>query len=320
MNKKKSNHIGSEGGEKSLTIKGGHLQKKLTKTEEVVLSLLTVEFLTPREVSRRRKTSLETTRTHIKNLKKKGFLGSHHHSPSPHSYTPLPMGVRKHKIRLHAERYRLRIIGSPSFAYVDARRRCSSVLMDENRVVLERDSLVVYSGQSFFGDSPEAAEAAALVYWPRFFSRLESRFGVVLLKPHAQNIKLFFYHFAEVGNELAGDLRVRKQKLRVFGSEDGKEWLLFDDSDKLDEAETTRPPTAEKSAKDDMRGVVQPFFNDLRDNDKVVLLPSELSRSLSETAFFVRENAASLGLLLKLLRPQEPEDVVDDDWRPDYVG
>jgi len=266
---------------------GGLLQKEPTAAEKNVLHLLTDKFLTPKQISRERKTSHSTTKKHITNLKKKGLLGVVAHTSVANTYTPSTTG---HQIRLHAERYRIKLIES-SKEFHRARERANSIFLDGNRVVLYRDSLMVYSDQSFFGTDPESCEAKALSYWPRFFVKLQTQLKILILKERSQNIKQTFYHFAELGNELADDLRRKKNKVRVFGSEDGKEWLLFDDSHKLSEAETTRPPTAKKTAKDDMSKVVQPFFNDIRDNEDKVSLPSETAVMLNQAAHITLRQA-----------------------------
>ncbi|MBR9703181.1 MarR family transcriptional regulator [Candidatus Woesearchaeota archaeon] len=263
------------------------MQKEPTPAEKDVLRLLTAEFLTPKQVSRRRKTKHGVTKKHIANLKKKGLLGMVASSMVANTYTTPTTG---HQIRLHAERYRIKLI-EPSREFHRARERANSILVGGNRVVLYRDSLMVYSDQSFFGDDCDSCEAKACAYWPRFFVKLQSQLKILILKERSQNIKQTFYHFAELGNELADDLRRKKNKVRVFGSEDGKEWLLFDDSHKLSEAETTRPPTAKRTAKDDMGKVVQPFFNDLRDNEADVSLPSETAVMLNQAAHITLRQA-----------------------------
>lgn len=299
---------------------GVHLQKKLTPAEAEVLHLISVEFLTPSQISRRRRCSRSAVSNILASLRKKGVLSKVNTTPVNNTYTP--QGTVHHPVRLHGERYRIKLISS-GHEYVRARQRANSIILDGNRVVLYRDSLMIFSFQSFFGESCDECEHKAVDYWLRFFVKLEGHLKIKILKPRSQNIKQVFFHFAESGNELAQELRKKKQKLRVFGTEDGKEWLLFDDSNKLEEAETTRPPTAVRTAKDDMSEVVQPFFNDLRDNQKTVLLPSQVAQTISQTALFVRENAATLQSILKLIEavmPQESPQQMTEEGRPPYVG
>ncbi len=265
---------------------GGELHEPLTKTEREVLHLLTREFLTPAAIARRRKVSQAAVSKVVTNLRKKGVLSKANTTPINNNQTS-----RANRIRLHGERYRVVLLSS-SREYEVLRRRSNSVMFKGNRVVLYRDSLMVYSFQSFFGVDPSACEAVAGSYWWRFFTRLESFLKVRLLKEGSANVKQVFFHFAEVGNELAADIRRRvKGTVRVFGSRDGKEWLLFDDSERLDECETTRPPTVVPSARDDMADVIQPFFNDLRDNKGAVLLPSEIAGTLHKLTLLVHEQA-----------------------------
>lgn len=246
-------------------------------------------------------------------------------------------------LRLHGEEYKLEIVGS-SETYHRTRLKASSVMIDGNRVVLYRDVMVVFSYQSFYGSTTDECEREASNYWLRFFRRLESLYGLLLLKERKENIKRVKAHYGETGNELADELRKKKQKLRVFGTRDGREWLLFDDSSPdgtgLNEAETTHSSTPKdgRDAREDMQNVVRPFFNDLR--DKRPPLPSEQAKQSEElrellklqlqssvvTAQQVQIVTTSLAGVLRIMEAEAkarmpPEQQLEKPMkRPDYFG
>lgn len=274
---------------------GQEQRKILTDVERGILKLLKDEPLTIKQITRRRKTSRQATEKHIKNLIKKGEIKRFGTLMVAYRCTPLGVSFAqhnfdegiykatgsKHPVRLHGEEYKVNIL-SDSEKYRSTRERANSILVDENRVVLYRDCLVVFSYKSFEGVDDVECDRQSVDYWHRFFGKLESYYGIMILKERYENIKRVKAHYSDTKNELASDLRQKKQKLRIFGSRDGKEWMLFDDSHALDEAETTHSETPKdnRGAKEDMASVVRPFFNDLRDNRDKVFLPSIQSEIL----------------------------------------
>lgn len=271
-------------------------------------------------------------------LRKMGLLGGVNAGGVNDRCTPQGVPESVNPLRLHGEEYKVEIISS-SETYHRTRMKSTSVLIDGNRVVLYRDVLVVFSYQSFYGNTADECEREASYYWLRFFRRLESLYGLLLLKDRKENIKRVKAHYGETGNELADELRRKKQKLRVFGTLDGKEWMLFDDSSPdgtgLNEAETTHSSTPKDSrdAREDMQNVVRPFFNDLRDRRPP--LPSEQAKSLGElrellalqaqldyeTKQDVAAIAKGLRVIVNSMQPPQSElPTMTPSTKPDYFG
>ena len=100
-----------------------------------------------------------------------------------------------------------------------------------------------------------------------------------------------------MGNELAKDCNLNKDYIRVYTREDGKLWFMIDNSFNLNEAETVHPETA----KADMENIIQPYFNDLRENKH--LLPSQINKAVLDTQKQVYEIANGLNALIKLSTP-----------------
>jgi DNA-binding Lrp family transcriptional regulator len=316
---------------------GQQQRKRLTKRQQAVLDLLTKELMWPSEISRRLHITKQAVSKHIERLRKKGLVGGVDAGMVDTRCTLQGVMANVNLLRLHGEEYRVGII-MRSKHYDLTRTRANSVFVEGNRVVLYRDVLMVFSSQSFYGPTVEDCERQAVEYWVRFFHRLESLYNVLVLKDRKENVKRVKAHYGETNNELADDFRRRKERCRVFGSRDGKEWLLFDDSAPdgvgLAEAETTHSSNKrdDRDALEDMREVVQPLFNDLR--DKRPALPSVIQeaveRSLKHadvTQQQLAELAEGLNGLVKLLTISAraglpPEEKKDDkkEKRPDYFG
>lgn len=317
---------------------GQQLRKKPTPTQERVLELYTKRGCWPAEISRRLQISRAAVSKHMTALRNMGLIGGVNTVEVNDRCTPQGVPESVNPLRLHGEEFRVEIISS-SEKYHRTRMRASSVLIDGNRVVLYRDVIMIFSYQSFYGADVDACDREASYYWLRFFRRLESLYGLLLLKDRRENIKRVKAHYGETGNELADELRRKKQKLRVFGTLDGKEWLLFDDSSPdglgLNEAETTHSSTPKdgREAREDMQEVVQPFFNDLRDRRPP--LPSEQAKSLGElrdllalqaqldyeTKQDVAAIAKGLRVIVNSMQPPQPElPPMTPSTKPDYFG
>lgn len=285
--------------------------KELTPAEKDVLFLLTQEFLTIKQIARRRKCGRDRVYRKIRSLKEKGVLNSANQTGYKFGGN-IPSGVQKDpeqqhaeggavqrkQIRLHAQEFNIGIL------YKDERYRKKIgqvIFIDGNTVRCYRDSIEVYSGQSFFADDAQKTTAKSMEYWTRFFVRLENDLEVILVKPRAQNIKLVNQHYAEVGNELATNCEMNGDRIRIYANDDGKLWFTIDNSFNLREAETLHPQRAEE----DMQEVVKPFFNDLRDKKPPKL--SEIMDVIDKTVRVNQETASGLNAVATFLKSQLPE-------------
>lgn len=215
------------------------------------------------------------------------------------------------KIRLHGQEFNIRIL------FKDHRYKGKVggvVYIDGNTIRLFRDTIEVYSGQSFYADDVQKATIDSFKYWNRFFLRLESEFKVILIKPRSQNIKLVNQHYSEVNNEFAEECERKGDKIKVYTTEDGKLWFTIDNSFNLHEAETLHPQTA----KEDMSDSVRPFFNDLRDNRPPTL--SQLMQVFDKIAKINEETASGLNCITNFIRSQFPAEEEGEGERPNYLG
>jgi len=289
-------------------LKLGEGQANLTKTEREILHLISDEFLTVKKIAIRRGTSPQATYKTINNLKEKGVISNGLKMVEKSQPTFKPFN---HGVRLHGQEFNIKLLFK-NHRYKDILGRSNVLYVDGNTIRLYRNSLEVYSGQSFFGDDVQNVTAKSFKYWNRFFARLENDLKVILIKPRYQNIRLVNAHYAEVNNELAKDCNVRADKIKVYATDDGKLWFLIDNSFNLHEAETLHPETS----KDDMGEVVKPFFNDLRDNSPPTL--SQMMVLFKESAGINKETAAGLNAIVSLLKP--PESNGGLEGKPEYIG
>ena len=291
----------------------------LSKVQKSILDMLTREYLTPLRVAQRRGTSLKAVYKTIKILERKGVLNLKNKKVQNVDHT-ITYSHNK-KIRLHAQHFTIKLI-SKGNKYNSIRTNSNMFKIDNNTIKLHDQSIEVYSNNSFYGDDPNKADFESVKYWNRFFIRLESELDIIIVKDRHKNIKLVQNHYAETNNELAEQSNLNKDKIRVFSTQDTKMWFEIDNSFNLNEAETTHPQTA----KADMQNIIQPFFNDLRDNPSK--LPSVTNAEMSQLFKLVNslavqtvDIAKGLNIVVKLITPKQPiTEPTEQTFKVDYVG
>lgn len=305
---------------------------KLTPAERDVLGLLTKRFMTPKKIAVRRKCSQQAVSKIISSLRKKGALKHGCDRVVESRPTPQPsqpsFPVESHLIRLHGMEFNVKILDS-SVYYSKILKKCNKVVVDGCTVRLYKSSVEVYgTDKSFFGETPQMASSRAFAFWDRFFVRLENDLRVVLVKSRCQNIRLVSQHFSETANEFAVECERNKERIKVHTRDDGKLWFTIDNSFNLHEAETLHP----KTSKRDMEDVVQPHFNDLRDNES--FLPSQVTQVLHDISV---QNKRALEMfealarsqinasdqfagLVKALKPRKPKGSRRSRSIPVYIG
>lgn len=292
---------------------------ELTKAQKEVLELITKEYLTVKKISIRRKTTVQAVYKVVKELKKAGYLTVYNEAAGRGGigFKPFIKGVSDFKptfpienlIRLHRQEFNIKLLTSSSH-YEAQRQRKNKLSIDENTIILYPSSLEVYSAKEFLGKTAIEATANSFIYWNYFFNRLENELKVSIVKDRRHNIKLVNSHYAETNNELAKECNIKAERIKIQ-AQDGKIWFIIDNSFNLNEAETIHPQTSLK----DMQETVKPFFNDLRSNSPP--LPSEVWAILSQTASYQKELAASLNIVMEMIKPKP---IQEDKTKADYFG
>jgi DNA-binding CsgD family transcriptional regulator len=274
---KKSSHFSSQSGD---------WLSRLTPTEKEIISLLSNEFLTVKQIAVRRKTSVRAVQKIVKQLRKKGVINSANKTVRNFQST-------KFVIRLHGQEFKIDIIFKDE-RYKELKEKSNYIYVDGNTIRLSKDSIEVYSAREFFGDNTIKAFSRSIEYWNRFFIKLENQLKIIILKSRVENIKIVNEHYAEVNNELAQECEVRGERIKLYTDEDGKLWFTIDNSFNLHEAETLHPETAKR----DMAEVIQPFFNDLRKGN--FYTPSEMKEILNQLIYNQAQQATNIGKSIEL--------------------
>jgi DNA-binding CsgD family transcriptional regulator len=314
-------------GSLKVSLSGGS-PPKLTSAESEVLYLLTKEFLTVQQVAIRRKTTTRAVYNIRKRLIEKGVLNIVNQAISPVEIKVHKTGgvsnEYEHPIRLHGEQYHIKIIQCDDRYRKLVSQGSKKIEIEGNTIMCYRNTVEIYSNSSFFGKSPNECDSKALSYWSRFIVRLEQEIKCILMKRSHMNISRVKAEYAETNNEIAKTAIKEHDKVRVVG-EDGKVWLIVDNSFNFNECETVHP----KNSKQDMQDTVQPFFNDLRENEYIPLselsqIMTKMSKNLNELTHAVKANAMTINTLLKMMgssgSDQQLHTSTQREKRPDYLG
>lgn len=290
---------------KRLNLRGGN--SKATKAEAEIIRLFTSEFLTVKQIARRRNTSDKAVYKILARAKKKGLLSS----KVPHEtkvektrcgiqpfYKEVEQNINRVEkqtvtpsVRLHGQEFNVKILWKGP-GYKDLVGKLVDI--DSNSIRLYRDSLEIYGTASFIAPDEHKATADSMRYWSRFFRKLENDLNIIIVKARQQNITLVKAHYAEINNEMARDCEVNHDKVQIFAREDGKLWFIIDNSFNFWEAETLHTQTS----KQDM-GKVRKQLNDWRDHDPPT--NSELSQALWDAIEINKETSDALLSFVRLL-------------------
>ena len=242
---------------------------KLTKTEKEILHLLTDEFLTIKQIAQRRHCSLQAVYKIIKSLKQKGT-----YNINMKKVEKTESSHNQRDVRLHGQELNIKILFQNSY-YQQQLEKSNILFLDGNTIRLYKNSIEIYSGQSFYGKEADESEKKSLDYLERFLTMLEHTLKISLIKPRARNIKVVNQHYARGDSELSENALENRQRVWIYAKEDGKLCFITDDSFGFKEDETVHPITAKKD-----REAVDKQVNDWRLNNPPTI--SELAKIQAE--------------------------------------
>lgn len=242
----------------------------LTKTEKEVLHLICDEFLTIKQIQIRRGCSFQAVYKIIKKLKEKGAI-DHSLNKVEEIRCPNPNDVR-----LHGQEFNIKILFQEK-RYQKELKKSNVFFLGGNTIKLFRNSIEIYSGNSFIGKTAKEADSKALDFWEHFFNRLEHELGISIWKERSRNIREVNHHYARGDSEIAENSIKNKKRIRVFSKEDGKLAFITDNSFGFKEDETVHPITAKQD-----REAIDKQINDWRLNNPPTI--SEIALIQSETA------------------------------------
>lgn len=263
--------------------KGGDISELSPAAREVFYMIVTEE-LTLKQVASRRGTSLRAVQKIRRTLFEKGLIDRNNRRvrfSRVTSRTSEPLEPFE-RYRVHGQKWVVNIIHK-SDTYTRAYQQGNVVSYGGQTIHLHPGLLVIDFNEHFYGSNPDIALSRSFDFLNNFLRLLEAEYHLTLLKPRKHNIRLVQLHVAEIDNELAKEVNLSADRIRVYGTDDNKAWFEIDNSFNLNEAETIHHVKAVR----DMADVVAPFFNDLR--DKPHLLPSVLSAHQLATQDALRE-------------------------------
>ena len=220
-----------------------HKKTELTMTEKEVLHLLTDEFLTIKNIAKQKGISIQAVYKTIKKLKQKGAYDSGLNKVENSQST-----FNQSDLRLHGQELNIRIINQ-SPKYQLELNKSNTIFLDGNTIRLYKNSIEIYSGQSFLGKSINESELKSLDYWKRFMFRLEHDLNIILVKNRSRNIKIVNQHWARGNSEICDNSREFRERVWVYAEEDGKLAFITDDSFGFREDEAVHPVTSKPDRK-----------------------------------------------------------------------
>ena len=227
---------------------------KLTFIQKEYLRLITEEFLTIDQIATRRNVSIQAVYKIVQKLRDKGALTITNEKVEKNQWYQL----QKDKTRLHAQEFNIKILWQDQF-YQKNLRKSNVFYLDGNLIKLYRNSVEIFSSQSFFGKDNLEADRKGNEYWNKFFRRLENDLKVILIKNRAKNIKEVKREYAHTDSEVYENTEKHKDRIMVYAEEDGKLAFLTDDSWQFNEDEFVHTETAKQD-----RGFADKHINDWR--------------------------------------------------------
>lgn len=280
--------------------------KPITNIEKEVLHLLTEEFLTIKQIAQRRKTTIQAVYKIVKTIKKKGALDG-----GLNRVEKVESTFNQSDVRLHGQEFNIRILWQDN-KYQELLEKSNTLFIDGNTIRLYKNSIEIYSGQSFYGKSANISESKSLSYWKGFIARLEHDLKILLIKPRARNIKIVNQHYARGNSEIAEDSVKNKERVWVYAEEDGKLAFITDDSFGFKEDELVHPITAKQDRK-----AVDRQVNDWRLNNPPT--NSELNKNIeiltsisAEQQSQIMQYTKQIKSHLKLIQEYRKENIA---WR-----
>jgi DNA-binding Lrp family transcriptional regulator len=210
---------------------------KLSRIQKEIIHLVSDEFLTIKQIAERRKCSLQAVYKIITKIKEKGFLDG-----ALNKVEKVPTTFHPTDIRLHGQELNIRILWQDN-KYQELLNKSNTLFLDGNTIRLYKNSIEIYSGQTFFGKEVNDAEKRSLEYLQRFLARLEHELKIGIIKNKARNIKIVNQHFARGDSEIADNAIKNRERVWVYAEEDGKLAFITDDSFGFKEDETVHPIT-----------------------------------------------------------------------------
>lgn len=152
------------------------------------------------------------------------------------------------------------------------------IVFENKKIWLADKSIVIYDSTSYFAETSQQAKSFALADLRDYLNRLSSYLHIENLNSYG--FTLSKQHYALIKNALAKQYDREGKQLKVY--DNGKCWLLIDNSLNLNELETIDSQQADVHNKK-----VQDLFNDIKKNES--LLPSQITEFLKAVVIDIKD-------------------------------
>ena len=278
----------------------GDISNKATAQELLIISLLTEQYKTPKQIIYSLKISHSRIYQIINSAKKKGLLKGSQGlgwtkptlSPIPPLDNPLdnpptfPM-----EIRLHGQEFQITLARQ-------TRHKKRVLFRQGARVHIYKQSIVLWGSDQlmFYGNTPDDCLKQSMAFWQNIFYWIEERINQYFFSKNTGVIKQVAAHYEEVNSNFA---KVQgNDRIVIRSTADQKVWLETDKSLKPDNTECKHPDTAHQDA----QKVFDDVFNSWRDGK--ALTPMEATKAIGDLAMnmhYYAENMRSHVKAIKLL-------------------
>jgi len=284
---KEGKQVISGGGKKKVVVKKKLVKKacinkkrqptnrKLTKMQSLVYSLIVEEGKTQESVSIKLKTSQQNISQHYnKALKKLHLIGG--------NKKELVLGMSQQPIspqttqrfRAHNYRWIIEILEKKEGFKIGSDK------IGNCKISIWKNKIQIVSQDDFFADTIEKSFYKGLDYFYSIFNELEKLYHVKINKKGILNKNLYQCDIANINNEMANILIEEGNKFYVR-DENGKAWAVFDNSFKLFEFETILASSVVPDHEN-----VQRHLNDWRKNPKCTKL-SDIDKNQKEILLYI---------------------------------
>ena len=245
-------------------------------------NLLIDEFLTPLEISTKRKVSISAVYKSIKKLMNKGLIkGGYKSNFIKGEYLEKSLSDN-YLWRLHALSFSVRVLDSSPF-YENLLKDRNRDELDHNTLLISKNNILIYLNKDFLGNDPNEYERKSEAYIYKYIVMLENNYKIVLKKGRQFVLKEFRCEIEKINDPHAKQKHLHKERLVICDLEDGKQRVITDKSQKKDNLELVKNG---KSRGDARR--IDVLWNDLLDSDV----------GLSELALVVEEQNNVINKLL----------------------
>jgi hypothetical protein len=329
------------------SLKSGQHCQKLTKAEQEVLTLLTMEFLDISQVAIRRQTSVQAIYKIRTSLIRKGVMNRlnmmvENSDTSKGLNNDYEGKIQEGLFRLHSQQFKIKLIyASPTYE----KKTGTKTSIDGNTIFINKDSISLYGKRFFYSESTDKAQLESLNYYDKIMGIIENDFKVIIRKPRSQNIQQVTQHWERYNSKLGKWCEVENiKKVKIYTTDNHKLWFTYDKSEGLTNHEYLEPKTAKDDA-DNVEPYIKDFepnmadiMNDIRDNSpmtlsqqsagirEVLLALKQLTEVTGKGQNITNENASGLNAVIQLLKAQlelqkpQVEARIEPDDKPEYIG